>query len=960
MQLWLNNWSAALTAEASAVAGQLTIDPAAAALLVGLGTGDHYLLTLVDIDESGQEVAWEIVTVTAQSAGVLDVLRGQEGTSARLWAIGTPISVRVTRGTLEQLRDNAGAALSDAAPQALGAAAPGTAEESSRADHVHPLPTPAAIGAATAAQGATADSAVQPGDLAAVATSGNYSDLIGTPTIPALSDALPQAPGAAAAGTSPAASRADHVHPLPTPAAIGAATAAQGVTADSAVQPADLAAVATSGNYSDLTGTPAAAVPLTEKGAANGVATLDANAKVPLAQLPASAITNTYVVASEAAMLALTAETGDVAIRTDISTSFILAAEPASTLANWQEILAPASGGGAPVGSAVPQPLGTATPGVSTSASRQDHVHEMPSAADVGADPAGAAATAQAAAVQRSNHTGTQLAATISDLAEAVLDVALTGLSLADSALVAATDTVRQAIGKLAARLALAFDRANHTGSQAISTVTGLQTALDGKEAVLTAGTNVTIDRTNPAAPVISAAGGGEFTGGTLSTALNEAPLTTLASASTTNIGAEAANTINISGTTTITSFGTIASGAVRRLVFQGALTLTHNATSLILPTGANITTAAGDSAEFVSLGSGNWRCTDYLRASGEPLAGGGGGSGLTHLTEAKNTSAPNATVPVVSLSVTITETNGDVAFVPKGTGALMAAMPTGTASGGNKRGTHATDWQTNRSSATQVASGNYACITGGQQCTASGSHAVAGGYFAEASGAQSIAIGGQSASATAQYATAIGGNGPLANQQYATAIGGNGVTVTGSSATGVGGESNIIDGPLSSVCGGARATTRGVYGVEARAAGRFSANGDAQRERFVLRRATTDATPAVLSADGGSPAAATQVTLPNNAAYGFTGRLVARASASGDCASWEFKGTIRRGANAAATALVSAVSPTLVAGDSGAAAWTVSVTADTTLGCLSITATGAAATNIKWVADVETVEVVG
>ena len=57
--------------------------------------------------------------------------------------------------------------------------------------------------------------------------------------------------------------------------------------------------------------------------------------------------------------------------------------------------------------------------------------------------------------------------------------VVLTGLSLADSAVVAATDTVLQAIGKLAARLALAFDRANHSGSQAISTVTGLQAALD-------------------------------------------------------------------------------------------------------------------------------------------------------------------------------------------------------------------------------------------------------------------------------------------------------------------------------------------------------------------------------------------------------------------------------------------------------------------------------------------------
>jgi len=115
------------------------------------------------------------------------------------------------------------------------------------------------------------------------------------------------------------------------------------------------------------------------------------------------------------------------------------------------------------------------------------------------------------------------------------------------------------------------------------------------------------------------------FTGGTLSTALNEAPIVTLASASTVNIGGAAANTISISGTTTITSFGTIASGAKRVLIFQGALTITHNATSLILPTGGNIITAAGDVAEFVSLGSGNWRCTDYTRADGTSLAGGTG-----------------------------------------------------------------------------------------------------------------------------------------------------------------------------------------------------------------------------------------------------------------------------------------------------------------------------------------------
>ncbi|WP_296580052.1 DUF2793 domain-containing protein [Xanthobacter sp.] len=82
-------------------------------------------------------------------------------------------------------------------------------------------------------------------------------------------------------------------------------------------------------------------VPTSALGAANGVATLDSGGKVPAAQLPALAITETFPVASQAAMLALTAQAGDVAIRSDIRKSFILSASPATTLANWLEILAP-------------------------------------------------------------------------------------------------------------------------------------------------------------------------------------------------------------------------------------------------------------------------------------------------------------------------------------------------------------------------------------------------------------------------------------------------------------------------------------------------------------------------------------------------------------------------------------------------------------------------------------------
>lgn len=94
----------------------------------------------------------------------------------------------------------------------------------------------------------------------------------------------------------------------------------------------------------------------------------------------------------------------------------------------------------------------------------------------------------------------------------------------------------------------------------------------------------------------------------------------TLASATTTSIGGQNGMYGQITGTTTITSLGSGRKSAYRIVQFAGALTLTHNGSSLILPSGANITTAVGDVAEFVSLGSSNWRCTNYMRASGSPI----------------------------------------------------------------------------------------------------------------------------------------------------------------------------------------------------------------------------------------------------------------------------------------------------------------------------------------------------
>ena len=92
----------------------------------------------------------------------------------------------------------------------------------------------------------------------------------------------------------------------------------------------------------------------------------------------------------------------------------------------------------------------------------------------------------------------------------------------------------------------------------------------------------------------------------------------TLASATTTNLGSVAGNFIDVTGTTTITGLGTAPVGASRTLRFTGALTLTHNATSLIIPGGQNIKTMAGDIATFRSINaSGYWVMTNYQRFDG-------------------------------------------------------------------------------------------------------------------------------------------------------------------------------------------------------------------------------------------------------------------------------------------------------------------------------------------------------
>jgi hypothetical protein len=96
-----------------------------------------------------------------------------------------------------------------------------------------------------------------------------------------------------------------------------------------------------------------------------------------------------------------------------------------------------------------------------------------------------------------------------------------------------------------------------------------------------------------------------------------------IASATTTDIAGTSGFYNDVTGTTTVTGLGTVAAGVHKVIKFEGALVLTHNATSLILPGATNITTADGDVAWFISEGSGNWRCLSYMKANGSLPHGG-------------------------------------------------------------------------------------------------------------------------------------------------------------------------------------------------------------------------------------------------------------------------------------------------------------------------------------------------
>lgn len=139
-------------------------------------------------------------------------------------------------------------------------------------------------------------------------------------------------------------------------------------------------------------------------------------------------------------------------------------------------------------------------------------------------------------------------------------------------------------------------------------------------------------------------------------------------------------------------------------------------------------------------------------------------------------------------------------------------------------------------------------------------------------------------------------------------------------------------------------------YGELTHAAGDFAAAGDAQSAEYILRNATTNATPTALFLDGASAA----LTIGTGYAYAFNANIVCISTTGTTAGSWNIQGLIT---NFAGTAAIQGnTSTTFIAGSAGLVKGSVTATAGT--GSLVFTVTGIAATNIRWVCTCKTVEV--
>jgi len=271
-----------------------------------------------------------------------------------------------------------------------------------------------------------------------------------------------------------------------------------------------------------------------------------------------------------------------------------------------------------------------------------------------------------------------------------------------------------------------------------------------------------------------------------------------------------------------------------------------------------------------------------------------------------------------------------------------------------------------------------------GFQANCGGIGAVAAGYTANAGATFSTAIGFNAKTETGSNSTALTNSYASGADSFAAAIANNTSTygATGANSVAIGpqakatgqrsfaatyGVSNnqysIAFGPC--VADQARTFSSGFdagayeEGKFARSSGSFNSSsyGQAQYGLLVLRSDTTNATAEALTSNNSAASTTNQIILQNNSAFAFHGTIVARQKAGDGTASaaWKVEGLIRREGSAGTTVLVNSATTVL----DNTPSWGMALSADTTNGGLKIEVTGAASTNIRWVATIHTSEVI-
>jgi hypothetical protein len=299
-------------------------------------------------------------------------------------------------------------------------------------------------------------------------------------------------------------------------------------------------------------------------------------------------------------------------------------------------------------------------------------------------------------------------------------------------------------------------------------------------------------------------------------------------------------------------------------------------------------------------------------------------------------------------------ETNSALVLTPKGTGAfILGPKPDGTATGGNARGANAVDLQLARNAATQVASGANSFCAGDRNTASNTGSIVAGGVLNTSSSIYGFVGSGQSNTCSSQWGVVGGGVSNTAGVGQHSFIGGGRSNIaSGTSAAIAGGGDNGLGNTASASYSAVLGGFTGLadrYAQQSHSAGRFAANGDAQRARFVMRNKTTTNAAVELFLDG----SAARLTIPSGKYLTGTINIAGIKSDGTAAASYIRQFSIKNFAGT--TSLVGTVN---TVGTDEAASTSISITADDTNDALKVEVTGITSETWRWVAAVDVVEV--